>query len=118
MNNYSDFILLAILVVLVYKKPEYLNSIYNNKFYLLILIFLNGYIAKKYGIISGIIMALIVVILIDSKETFCNNIKNDEEEHKLNVRTWRPANFSSPCQTDNDRILKTTSELTTLNATK
>ena len=118
MNNYNNYILLAILVVLVYKKPKYLNKFQNNKFYILLLIFLNGYIAKNYGIISGVIMTLIVVILIDSKETFCNNMKNDEKEHKLNIRTWRPANFSSPCQTDNDRILKTTSELTTLNATK
>tara|TARA_B100001094_G_C18001931_1_gene705659 strand:- start:220 stop:573 length:354 start_codon:yes stop_codon:yes gene_type:complete len=117
MNNYFEFFLLGILVVLLYKKPLFLQNIQHNRLYLVLLICLNAYISNKFGITSGIIMALIVIVLIDSKETFCNNEKDDSQP-KVNVKSWRPANFTSPCQTENDRILKIRSEVSTLNATK
>jgi len=44
--------------------------------------------------------------------------EKEESEPKVNVQTWRPANFTSPCQTENDRILKVRSERATLNASK
>jgi len=119
MDNYFELFLLAVLVSLIYKKPVFLENIANNKLYLVFLICLNAYVAKKFGITSGIIMALINIILLDTKETFCNVIEEKEEsEPKVNVQTWRPANFTSPCQTENDRILKVRSERATLNATK
>ena len=77
------------------------------------------YVAKKFGISSGIIMAFINIILLDKIKTFCIFIEDKEEsEPKVNVQTWRPANFTSPCQTENDRILKVRSERATLNASK
>ena len=119
MDNYFEIFLLAVLVSLIYKKPPFLENITNNKLYLVLLLCLNAYVAKKFGITSGIIMALINIILLDTKETFCNvSEEKDESEPKVNVQTWRPANFTSPCQTENDRILKIRSEVSTLNATK
>jgi len=117
MHNYFEIILLGILVVLLYEKPIFLQNIQDYRLYLVMLICLNAYISKKYGIISGIIMALIIIVLIDTKETFCNNLKNGDNDPKVNVKSWRPANFTSPCQTENDRILKLGSEISTLNAT-
>tara|TARA_B100000073_G_scaffold54038_2_gene39881 strand:+ start:12953 stop:13312 length:360 start_codon:yes stop_codon:yes gene_type:complete len=119
MHNYFELFLLAILVSLIYKKPIFLENIMNNKIYLVLLICLNAYIAKEFGIASGIIMALISIILLDTKETFCNVSEAEEEsEPKVNVQTWRPASFTAPCQTENDRILKIRSEVSTLNASK
>ena len=119
MHNYFELFLLAILVSLIYKKPVFLENITNNKLYLVFLIFLNAYVAKEFGITSGIILALISIILLDTKETFCNVSEAKEEtEPKVSVQTWRPASFTAPCQTENDRILKIRSEVSTLNASK
>lgn len=119
MDNYFEFFLLAILVSLIYKKPVFLQNITNNKIYLVCLLCLNAYVSFKFGITSGIIMALINIVLIDTKETFCNVSEvTEKKEPKVNVKTWRPADFTAPCQTENDRILKTRSEIATLNATK
>ena len=96
-----------------------MQNITNNKLYLVLLLCLNAYVVKKIGITSGIIMALINIILLDTKEAFCNvSEEKDESEPKVNVQKWRPANFTSPCQTENDRILKVRSERATLNASK
>ena len=43
---------------------------------------------KEFGIASGIIMALISIILLDTKETFCNVSEAEEEsEPKVSVQT-------------------------------
>jgi hypothetical protein len=119
MNNYFEISLLAILLVLIYKKPIFLQNIEKNRINILILLFLNAYITKIKGIVSGIIFALITVILLDSKEYFSNNEKDKKEdlEPKIYVKTWRPAHFTSPCQTENDRILKRQSEIASITAT-
>jgi len=114
MRNYFEFILLGLLLVLVYKKPNFLKSIPNNKILIILLILLNGYIAKEYGMTCGIIMALIIIVLIDDKETFTSL----REGFNPKIQVWRPASFSGPCQTDLDRRIKINSELSNLSATK
>ena len=47
MNNYIELTLLGILVVLIYKKPEYLKNVHSNKIYIILLIFLIAYISKN-----------------------------------------------------------------------
>ena len=116
MNNYIELTLLGILVVLIYKKPEYLKNVHSNKIYIILLIFLNAYISKKFGITSGIIMALITIVLLDNNEYFTDISKEDFTNNK-DVKVWRPANFTQPCQVENDRILKRRSETSTLRAT-
>ena len=117
MKNYIELTLLGILVVLIYKKPEYLKNVHSNKIYIILLIFLNGYISKKFGITSGIIMALITIVLLDNNEYFTDISKEGFSNHKVDVKVWRPAHFTEPCQVDNDRILKRRSEMSTLRAT-
>ena len=114
MKNYLEFILLGLLLVLVYKKPNFLKNIPNNKILIVLLILLNGYIAKKHGMTCGIIMALIIIVLIDDKESFCGM----KEGFNPKIQVWRPASFSGPCQTDLDRRIKVNSELANLSSTK
>ena len=68
MEQYIDFILLGLLLILFYNKPKFVDNIPNNKLAILILVLLNAYIAKTYGISSGIITACIIIVLIDKKE--------------------------------------------------
>ena len=65
MENYVELILLGILLVLVYKKPVFLQNVHSNKIYTALLILLNAYILKTQGITAGIISALIVIVLLD-----------------------------------------------------
>ena len=115
MNNYVELGLLAILVVLVYKKPVFLQELGKNKMNILILIILKIYIVKTYGITSGIICALILIVLLDTKENFCENSKKEEFVPK--IQAWKPQTFNSPCQVDIDRKIKIQSEEASLYST-
>ena len=114
MKQFIEFLLLGLLLALVYEKPSFLMNFSNNKLYLIILILLNAFVAKKYGITSGIIMALITIVLIDKKENFCNT----KETFVPKMRVWKPTSFSGPCQIDLDRQMKENSEKANLEATK
>ena len=114
MNNYVELVLLGILLILVYKKPAFLQNIHNSKIYIALLILLNAYVLKTKGMSSGIIMALIIIVLIDSKENFCNS----KEGFAPKIKVWRPATFTSPCQVDLDRQIKVKSEEATLSSTQ
>ena len=93
MENYIEIILLALLVILVYKKPAFLQNINENKFVLASLILLNAYILKTVGMSAGIIVALINIVLLDTKENFCDT----KEGFTPKITVWKPATFTSPC---------------------
>ena len=114
MGNYIEIILLAVLVILVYKKPLFLQEIHNNKIVLALLILLNTYFLKTFGMTSGITMSMILIVLLDSKENFCES----REGFAPKIKIWRGATFTSPCQVDLDREIKVRSEKATLNSTK
>lgn len=114
MENYIEIVLLAILVVLLYKKPGFLKEMIDNKMFILCLIILKVYIVSKYGITSGIITALILVVLMDSKEGFC---ENTQEGFVPKIQKWKPQTFNSPCQIDIDRKIKIQSEEASLFST-
>jgi len=114
MRQIVEYLLLGLLLALVYKKPAFLGKISNHKLFIVILILLNAFVAKTYGITSGIIMALISIILLDKKEHFCNT----KETFVPKMKVWRPSSFSGPCQIDLDRQLKENSEKANLEATK
>ena len=114
MKQYIDFILLGLLLILFYNKPKFTDNIPNNKLAILFLVLLNAYIAKTYGMSSGIIMAYIVIMLLDKKENF-SDIK---EGFTPKIQVWRHVTFVGPCQIDLDRKLKEEGELANLNATK
>ena len=114
MEEYIELILLGILLVLVYKKPAFLQNIHSNKIYIALLILLNAYILKTQGTTAGIIMALIVIILIDSKENFCDS----REGFVSKIKIWRPAEFRPPCQVELDRKMKILGEKNTISCTQ
>ena len=68
MENYIEIILLGVLVILVHKKPIFLENINDNKILLALMILLNMYLLKNVGMSAGIIMSLIIIVLIDTKE--------------------------------------------------
>ena len=54
----------------------------------------------------------------DTKETFVKIVKKKKSLFLKNVK-WKPQTFNSPCQTENDRIIKISKrEEASLNATK
>jgi len=114
MKQFITFVLLGLLLALVYKKPPFLMNISSNHFVILVLILLNGYIVKTYGINSGIVCALIIIVLLDKKEEFCNN----KEGFVPKIQIWKPAKFHGPCQIDLDRQIKENSEKANIEATK
>jgi len=114
MDNYIELILLGILLVLVYKKPVFLQNVHSNKIYTALLILLNAYILKTQGITAGIITALIVIVLLDSKENFCDS----KEGFVSKIKIWKPAGFKPPCQVDLDRGMKILAEKSTISSTQ
>ena len=114
MTQYIEFVLLGILLVLVYQKPNFLENIVNNKLSIILLLLLNGYIAKTYGITSGIIMAVIIIVLLENKEGFYNM----KEGFVPKIQVWKPASFTGPCQLDLDRQIKENGERASMEATK
>ena len=114
MSEYIEYVLLGVLLVLIYKKPDFLVDLGLSKINILVLIFLNAYIVYEYGSTSGIIMALIIIVLIDNKSLF-SNVK---ERFNTNVKVWHPASFSSPCQVTLDRQLKEKAELSKIASSK
>lgn len=114
MSEYIEYGLLGVLLVLIYKKPAFLIDLGLSKINILVLVFLNAYIVYEYGITSGIIMAMIVIVLIDNKSLF-SNVK---ERFNPKLKVWHPQSFSSPCQVSLDRKLKEKAELSKLSASK
>ena len=114
MSEYTEYVLLGVLLVLIYKKPAFLIDLGLSKINVLVLIFLNAYIVYEYGMTSGILMALIIIVLIDQKSLF----SNVRERFNPKVKVWHPKNFSSPCQVNLDRQLKEKAELTKISASK
>jgi len=114
MSQYVEFVLLGLLIVIINNIPEFMCSIVNNKFMLLLLILLNTYLLKIYGISSGILFAVILVVILNSGKVSMSN----QEGFVPKISTWRPTNFSSPCQVDLDRKLKVNSEQANIASTK
>jgi len=114
MENYIEIILLGILVILVYKKPIYLENVKENKILLGLFILLNAYLLKEVSMSAGIIMALIIIVLIDSKETFVDK----KEKFTPKIQVWKPATFTAPCIVDLDRDIKVNGERATIESTE
>ena len=49
MSEYIEYVLLGVLLVLIYKKPDFLIDLGLSKINILVLIFLNAYIVYEYG---------------------------------------------------------------------
>tara|TARA_B100001123_G_scaffold447273_1_gene604296 strand:- start:258 stop:827 length:570 start_codon:yes stop_codon:yes gene_type:complete len=75
MKQYLTYILLGILLALVYQKPVFFMNLSNNKILKIILILLNAYIAKTYGMMNAVITSLIIIVLLHNDEGFIESIK-------------------------------------------
>lgn len=114
MTQYVEFFLLGLLIVIINSVPEFMCSAVNNKVMLLLLILLNIYLLKIYGNSSGILFAVILVVILNKGKVSMSN----QEGFVPKISTWSPVNFSSPCQIDLDRKLKLNSEKSNIASTK
>ena len=112
MEEIVQYVLLAIVVMLVYKKPECLKALVKNKVLLICLILLNVHLTVTYGASCGVLGSVIIIMLMDSdgyqyKEAF---------NPKLEV--WKPKEFTQACVSDIDRNIKIKSESNSMLASK
>ena len=112
MEEIVQYVLLAIVVMLVYKKPECLKALVKNKVLLLGLILLNVHLTVTYGASCGVLGSVIIIMLMDSdgyqyKEAF---------NPKLEV--WKPKEFTQACVSDIDRDIKIKSESNSMLSSK
>jgi len=114
MKEYFEFFLLALLIVIIYKVPDFMCRIANTKFLLLSAIIFNAYILKKFGVTSAITFAVILAIILNKSKVSVPNM----EGFTPKISKWAPSNFSSPCQIDLDRKMKVNSEKANMESTK
>tara|TARA_B110001450_G_scaffold91919_1_gene87145 strand:- start:615 stop:1010 length:396 start_codon:yes stop_codon:yes gene_type:complete len=114
MNLYAEYVLLALLVCLLYKQPEFLLNLTFNKYFMTVLMFLCIYLTYTLGVTCGIIIAFIIILFISSK----NEYVGFKEEFTPKISKWTPEKFSSPCQIDLDRKIKLSAERNNIAATK
>ena len=114
MSQYVEFFLIALLIVMINKVPEFMCTAVNDKMIVALLLILNIYIFKVYGISSGILFAVILVIILDKGKVSMTN--QDTFVPKISI--WQPSNFSSPCQVNLDRKIKINSEKANISSTK
>lgn len=114
MNQYTEYVLLALLLCLFYKQPEFLLNLSFNKYFMYLLLVLCVYLTNQFGVTSGIIIAFIIILFISSKREYVEL----KEGFIPKLTKWSPSNFSSPCQIDLDRKMKTSAEKNKIAFTK
>lgn len=114
MSQYVEFFLVGLLIVMINKVPEFMCTAVNNKMIVALLLLLNIYIFKIYGISSGILFAVILVLILDKGKVSMTN--QDTFVPKISI--WQPSIFSSPCQVNLDRKIKINSEKANISSTK
>ncbi len=90
-----EYFLLALLLILMYIKPAFLNGVHNNSIMKIIFILITIYVVYKYGKTAGILMACIFILLLNDNgdiqiykshqfEGFSPNMndKNEKENKK------------------------------------
>ena len=80
MKEYITYLLLGLLLALVYQKPVFFTNISSNKLLKIVLILLNAYIAKTYGMMNAVITSLIIIVLLHHDEGFKDGTKPSKKE--------------------------------------
>ena len=111
MEEVVQYILLAIVVMLVYKKPECLKAFVKNKVLLIGLILLNVHLTVTYGVSSGVLGSLIIIMLMDDEGY------EYKEAFNPKLEVWKPKEFTQACVSDIDRDIKVKSETNSMLAT-
>jgi hypothetical protein len=80
MKTYVELGLVALLTVLVYEKPKFLANAANTTLGIVIMIVSVGLLAKQYGINSGLLAAIIMILLQES-DGFSRIIQSGEKHY-------------------------------------
>jgi hypothetical protein len=80
MKGYAELAIGVVLLVLMYEKPHFLTEFSNSILGKAVMIIGVGFMAKTYGLVSGLLSALVVLILMeDTKEGLsAKNKKKDK----------------------------------------
>ena len=114
MKLYIEYVLLALLMCLLYKQPELVLNLTFNKYFMAFVMFLCVYLTYNFGVTSGVIIAFIIILFIHTKKEYVEL----KEGFTPKLIKWNPSTFSSPCQIDLDRKMKTSAEKNNIAATK
>ena len=114
MKLYIEYVLLALLMCLLYKQPEFFLNLTFNKYFMAFVMFLCVYLTYNFVVTSGVIIAFIIILFIHTKQEYVEL----KEGFTPKIMKWSPSSFSSPCQIDLDRKMKTSAEKFNIAATK
>lgn len=114
MKLYIEYVLLALLMCLLYKQPEFFLNLTFNKYFMAFIMFLCIYLTYNFGVTSGVIIAFIIILFINTKQEYVEL----KEGFTPKLMKWTPSSFSSPCQVDLDRKMKESAEKNNIAATK
>ena len=112
MEEIVQYVLLAIVVMLVYKKPECLKAFVKNKVLLIGLILLNVHLTVTYGVSCGILGSAIIIMLMDDEGY------EHKEAFNPKIEVWKPQEFTQACVSDIERNIKIKSESNSMLASK
>jgi len=103
MKGYMELALGAILLVLMYEKPHAFTEFANSLLGKAIMIIAVGVIAKNNGLASGLLAALIMIILMHETMEGMSHGKKKDKDSKANTVTITP---SSADQEKMKKIMK------------
>jgi hypothetical protein len=81
-----EYFLLALLLILLYVKPAFLNHVRKNSIMKILFVLLTIYVTGKFGTTSGILMAFIFIFLLNDSQNIQLYKKNDFEGFSTNIK--------------------------------
>lgn len=75
MKGYAELAIGVVLLALMYEKPHFLTEFSNSILGKAVMIIGVGFMAKTYGLVSGLLSALVVLILMEDTKEGHSNIK-------------------------------------------
>lgn len=84
-----EYFLLALLLILMYVKPSFLNHIRKNSIMKILFVCLTIFVTGKFGSTSGILMAFIFIFLLNDSESIQLYKKSDFEGFSSNVKNMQ-----------------------------
>ena len=84
-----EYFLLALLLILMYVKPSFLNRIRKNSIMKILFVCLTIFVTGKFGSTSGILMAFIFIFLLNDSGSIQLYKKNDFEGFSSNVKNMQ-----------------------------
>tara|TARA_B100000513_G_scaffold193798_1_gene121669 strand:- start:2041 stop:2484 length:444 start_codon:yes stop_codon:yes gene_type:complete len=81
-----EYFLLALLLILMYVKPAFLNHVRKNSIMKILFVLLTIYTTSKFGSTSGILMAFIFIFLLNDSQSIQIYRKKDFEGFSPNIK--------------------------------